>query len=353
MKTTYVLGAGASSDMGYPFAKSMGSGLFAWMAQHTSSGPYDFRSAAESLRTTFEQVDDIEDLLARIDESISEATGTTLQRRCVASQLANHDKPALVEAIRGWFDEVRQGASESYGLFGRHLVQPGDCIISFNYDVSLERELRLTGVWNLGDGYGFAIEGFEDHSPVRLLKLHGSINWLASMFGGVKHGPIALGSGGVFGRRPVLANSELIFLGYSNVSDSLFPRDGTPALRPLILPTRCKKFYFDTNLGCEWEEFWDFLWGTAAQVLRESDRVVICGYSLPLVDERACRLLLGAEPYSGHVDVCCGDETGSIVERFKARGRDAQATDQKYFGEWVKAQARMGIPEVNTRFSAS
>jgi hypothetical protein len=339
--------------MGYPFAKSMGRGLFDWMAQHTTSGPYDFRVAAESLQATFEHLDDIEDLLARIDEFISESTGSTWEQRCVASRLLNHDKPALVEAIRGWFDEVRQGPNESYRVFAQHIAQPGDCVVSFNYDVSLDQALRLAGVWNLGDGYGFAIEGFDDHSPVSLLKLHGSINWLASMFGGVSHGPVALGPAGVFGRRPVFADSELMFLGYSNVADSLFPRVGTPALRPLILPTRCKKFYFDTNLGREWEEFWDLLWDNAAQVLGESDRIVICGYSLPLVDERACELLLGAEPYSGQVEVCCGDDTRSIVERLKASGRDAQATDQKYFGEWVKAHIRIGIPEVNTRFSAS
>jgi hypothetical protein len=317
--TTYVLGAGASCDIGYPLAKSMGRGLFAWMDQHTTSGPYDFRCAAESLRATFEQVDDIEDLLARIDEFILEAKGSTLDRRCVASQLANQDKPSLVEAIRGSFDEIRQRQCESYRLFVRDVVQPGDCIISFNYDVSLDRELQLAGVWNLGDGYGFAIEGIEDHSPVPLLKLHGSINWLASMFGGVKHGPIALGSAGVFGYRPLFANSELIFLGYPNAVDSLFPKDGTPALRPLILPTRCKKFFFDTSLGAEWTEFWDSLWDTAAQALRDSDRVVICGYSLPVVDERACGLILGGEPYSAHVEVCCGDDTGDLPPSFSPR----------------------------------
>lgn len=340
MKTTYVLGAGASCDMGYPFAKSMGRGLFAWMARHTASGPYDFRAAAESLKARFEQVEDIEDLLGRLDECISEAKGSTWERRALASQLANHDRPALVEAIRAWFDEVRQAPSESYGIFARKIVKPGDCVISFNYDVSLDRELRFAAVWDIGDGYGFAVDGFDNRSSVKLLKLHGSVNWLASMFGGARHGPVALGSAGVFGYRPVFADAELMFLGYSGARDSLFPRNGTPALPPLILPTRCKKFYFDTNLGREWEEFWDCLWDTGARALRESDRIAICGYSLPVVDQRACELLLGAEHYSGRVEVCCGDDSGSIVERLKACGRDAQATEQRCFGEWVKAQAR-------------
>ena len=60
--TTYVLGAGASRDVGYPLAKSMGNELFVWMEQQTKSSFYDFPLAVASLRSTFQQVDDIEEL---------------------------------------------------------------------------------------------------------------------------------------------------------------------------------------------------------------------------------------------------------------------------------------------------
>ena len=230
--TTYVLGAGASRHVGYPFAKSMGNGLFEWMDLHSNSGCFCFRDAAEALKEHFGNTEDIEELLTKVDELIDCPEPTAEQLR-VKGRLANYDKPALIEAIREWFTEIRQQPAEAYRLFARRIVEPGDLIISFNYDVSLDRELKLAGKWQVGDGYGFRIDGLADGSPVKLLKLHGSANWLARV-------PL--------GGRPLLDCSELSFLGYPGERDPLFPEGNIPAIPPMILPGRCKRFYFDTSL---------------------------------------------------------------------------------------------------------
>ena len=48
---------------------------------------------------------------------------------------------------------------------------PGDTVITFNYDVSLDSKLRQSGKWAIGDGYGFRVEGLPTGSTVRLLKM--------------------------------------------------------------------------------------------------------------------------------------------------------------------------------------
>jgi hypothetical protein len=302
----------------------MGAGLFEWMRRHADSGCFSFRGAAESLEGSFGNTDDIEELLTRIDELIDCSEPTADQRRA-RGQMANHDKPALVEAIREWFTEIRQQPAESYRLFAQEIVHPGDVIITFNYDVSLDRELKLADRWQIGDGYGFRMDGLPDGSQVKLLKLHGSVNWLA---------PVPLAEG-----RPLLDCTELKFLGYPGQSDPLFPKDGMAAIPPMILPARCKKFYFDTSLGQKWKEFWDSRWHCAELALNRSGRVVICGYSLPPIDERACQLLLGTAS-SAHIEVCCGNDTERIVGQLRGSGRNALSARQRLFQDWVDSQGK-------------
>jgi hypothetical protein len=302
----------------------MGSGLFEWMQRHTNSGYFNFLDAAESLKKSYGHTEDIEELLTRVDECIFDCPEPTAEQRSARGGLVNHDKPALIEAIRQWFTEIRQQPAESYRLFAQRIVQPADVIISFNYDVSLERELKLADKWQIGDGYDFRIDGLADASPVNLLKLHGSANWWA---------PVP-----VMGGRPLVDSSELRFLGYPTESDPLFPKGGMGAIPPMIMPARCKKFYFDTSLGQQWKAFWDSRWHSAKLALAQSERIVICGYSLPPVDERACQLLLGTAS-SARIEVCCGSDTERTVQRFRNCNRDAFAANQELFQDWVGSRA--------------
>jgi hypothetical protein len=311
----------------------MGSGLFAWMEKHEPNR--DFHAAATALKTMFGLGDDIEVLLTRIDEFLSRDTAEQWQ---VRERLANHYKPALLEALRQWFIEIRQRPADSYEQFTQGIVQGGDSIISFNYDVALDPQLKRAGLWKLGDGYGFEVEGFETGSQVDLLKLHGSINWLASLFGGMTLGPFAVQRDRGMGDRPVFCDLEIGFLGYENYSDAKFSRAGTAGLVLLILPTACKKFYFETNLGRQWEGFWNSLWNRAANALAGSKRIVICGYSLLPVDKRACDLLLTNKSTQCSIEVCCGSDSEDIVQRLRAAGHEAHASNQRYFGNWVKDQ---------------
>jgi hypothetical protein len=77
------------------------------------------------------------------------ATPTQRESRAViASNL-----PVLQEALRGWFAEIqRRDRAHAYQRFARDKVCPRDCIITFNYDVALDRELALANKFAVGDG---------------------------------------------------------------------------------------------------------------------------------------------------------------------------------------------------------
>ena len=305
------------------------------MKQHEWSGCFNFRQTAEFLQETFANANDIEVLLTTIDKAIRERPEAGAEARSLASRLANDDKPALVQAIREWFTEIRERhEDESYELLAKEIIRPDDCVITFNYDVSLDRQLMLAGVWEIGDGYGFPIEGLPTGTSVKLLKLHGSANWLAGIFAGMGLGSFAVGSGGAFGERPLIPDSELRFLGYEHSIDPRFPRGGATAIPPMILPSGCKQFYFETSFGREGESFWDSLWNEAEEALQRSDRVAICGYGLLPVDERACRLLLEGQ-LSASVEVCCGDDTARVVQKLRDCGRNARSAEHVLFQDWV------------------
>ena len=89
------------------------------------------------------------------------------------------DRPNLLsdlkEAIRDHFDAIRSGPAVLYDSLACH-IQPSDIVITFNYDLAVERALRSAGLWDIKTGYGFPIELGDTLSPVEVLKLHGSTN---------------------------------------------------------------------------------------------------------------------------------------------------------------------------------
>jgi hypothetical protein len=63
--------------------------------------------------------------------------------------------------------------------------QAADAVVTFNWDVSLDRALHETGRWFVDDGYGVSFLRILDggwcepvETQFRYFKLHGSTNWL-------------------------------------------------------------------------------------------------------------------------------------------------------------------------------
>ncbi len=211
---------------------------------------------------------------------------------------------------------------------------PGDTVITFNYDLAVDRELRRARKWSIGNGYGFEVLGFED-SPSELFKLHGSTNWRSEPFGGLRHGGITQLSGSPLGERPVIRDEEFTYLGYKNASDPQC-NNGPVQLDTIIMPSANKKFYMETSFGREWEELWDSLWFQAGEALEKSTEVFLIGYSLPQYDIRARDLLATKIGSDIPIKVCCHTGTDGAIESLKQLSLRAEPAAATTFADWIQ-----------------
>jgi len=299
---TYILGAGASKSAGYPLARELAGELGRWMRSARRPAPLilgDSRDLLDELERHCGSLDsaDFEDVLTRLDPE-----GDV------------HLRSALTRALQQFFDELRSHAKpDKYRQFAQKVVTSGDCVITFNYDVSVEPELKRAGKWEVADGYGFQVELSAPvrQSPVQVLKLHGSTNWVALM--DLVQGFQKVDPDRVYPDRPILYSPELEFLGYQGLGDRK-AREGADAGAhvTMILPERSKRFL--------WKDLFDCLWGKAEAALRESEEIVVVGYSLPLADQRARAMILNRSRKGACVTVCCGRDSDKIAREFRESG---------------------------------
>ena len=169
--TVYVLGAGASKHVGYPLASEMGLGMLSWMAKHER-----YQGAAKAVKEMFGDSPNIEDVITGLDEVIKSGEGSDKIEERAQRTVAANLRGTLGVVLPQWFSEIHTNPAPTYKQFAEDIVQPGDVIITFNYDDSLERELKRAGKWEVSQGYGFQIGQSQQESPVLVLKLHGSMN---------------------------------------------------------------------------------------------------------------------------------------------------------------------------------
>jgi len=153
-----------------------------------------------------------------------------------------------------------------HNKFVKDILQPGDDLITFNYDCTLDRALFECGnrKWNPRYGYGFTLgargrllSGDEFWSPERpatrrktahLYKLHGSLHFLVSQPNGDMRVKLK--------QRP-----------YTKQMGNL---------KFTIIPPESQKAY-DKGVFAK-------LWKEAAVAMREARHIVVIGYSLPHSD---------------------------------------------------------------------
>jgi hypothetical protein len=337
---TFIFGAGASLHAGYPLASDLWGAMEGWArAVYPEDHPFvdaiDTMNAEFDFSKSFELV--LTDLDDRIEPLLRENPKTTagLTER-VMLVIARNTIPIM---IRSYFDAIRLAPATLYESFGNAMLAQGDAVITFNYDLALDRELRRAGKWSIGDGYGFSVPPF-GKSLCKLFKLHGSTNWCAEPFGGLTG--FSQWDGPPLGERPVIRRSEFDYLGYENGSDRRCHK-GPVQIDSMIMPTAKKRFFFDTSSGREWEGFWDSLWAQAATALSSSDEVYLIGYSIPAYDTRARDLIRSEIRPDVPIEVCCHDGTSSVVKTLRevGFGRASAAIDRTFDG-WIKSHANHG-----------
>jgi hypothetical protein len=331
--TTYVLGAGASAHVGYPLTATLGRDLLARMKADDGTNP-EFPYAAAILENEFGQIPDFEQILTKLAALHSDCDlGSCNCGKCVTQ---NNIKFYLTRALIEFFAQIRENAARAYERFSSEVVKPGDCVITFNYDVSLDRALQQSHKWNISNGYGFPFTSEGTQSTIKLLKLHGSSNWYARFHGAVT-GYGEAGPGDNYLNRPVIGKKDLDFLGYKDRLDPLFG-DGSGCPPLIILPTPSKNFYLEFTPSKEMSRLFDSLWLQAEKAIARSQEIVICGYSMPDADTAALNLLQKANT-GALVRVVSGGSSERVVMLFGQNGfKNVQKIAHQRFEEWVDCE---------------
>jgi hypothetical protein len=282
----------------------MGNCLAAWI--DTLPPEHQYRSCLAQIAELYGGLENFESILADLMTAApgSRAASFGVMRPYLLSDLK--------EALRDHFDSIRSAPAPLYDKLARVLRQ-GDVVITFNYDLGVERALRAAEMWNIRTGYGFSIEGGEP-SPVEVLKLHGSTNWRALLFGGMTG--FFAGGGNSLGNRPVLFfRPDFEYLGYFDFVDPRCARlESAASLPAMIMPALPKTFHFATTYGE------DGLWWRGERAIENADEVAVIGYSLPIADERARAMLLEVANKAVRLSICCGKATASLEQEFREHG---------------------------------
>jgi hypothetical protein len=180
--------------------------------------------------------------------------------------------------------------------------------VSFNYDLVLDRGIQKQGEWGVCNGYGFEIShciSTDPHAappgvlstqitplpscsnPIRILKPHGSLNWLAPLELPYRQSPTGLIPKDESIVVPLTTAGELryccstetfqwVSIGCDN------PQDVSPIILP---PTSAKR----SSLS-----FLDRIEAEELEAIRNADEVYILGWSLPKTDEDQEHLISSA-----------------------------------------------------------
>jgi hypothetical protein len=184
-RRVFVLGAGASHFAGYPLAADL------WPFVRDNSGHHAMGTDRKR-----EVVEYIETILAKLPPD--QYDQPNLESLCTLLDLADQEigplalktpwkevRPKFVGMITEAFlhyqyslgsrNETR--INHVLDCWVRHL-EPGDIVLTFNWDILHEAALWKAGKWNPYDGYGFVGSSESNvSSPITILKLHGSTNW--------------------------------------------------------------------------------------------------------------------------------------------------------------------------------
>jgi len=295
MKRTFVLGAGASAFAGYPL------GLDLWRFLNDPDEPeLNTKAARDAVSEMMKPIlllyppkqqdrPDLEQLFTLLDLGHLGAGPVELRRdnwpvdkkkitRLIAENFQWHEvkfQAQIVHARRSFGLEIDRGFGRSVLAGWVDHLKPGDTIVSFNWDLLHEAALWRVGKWHFADGYGFRCRDASENvqSPIKVLKLHGSVNWSQES----ETSEVA-----------EIEHKKDFFDGAVDDPQVYEPprRSGWNMGRNLIVPTYMKDLSANRLLLR--------LWKQARTALSESDEIIVIGYSLNAADAGARELFATA-----------------------------------------------------------
>jgi len=287
----FILGAGASAFAGYPLAN----GLFGFIHQ-TDSLEVKAKEIASQILPKLSDAEvqftrhivrntngvaNLEELLTYLDLYHSfpgtifdvtpwTETDSAAIRRVITDKFMDYQYDL---SQRVWRSGASANPISNIAKAWARRLQPGDVILSFNWDILHEIIFWRSGLWSYKDGYGFqcGTQGQrEESTKLLLLKLHGSVNWVQDE----EHEPIS-----------EIANIPDFFPNSRDWdSRTHFDQAQIDSGRKLVLPTYLKDVSSNKVLLDIWTKAYFFI--------AHARELIVLGYSLNRVDHPA-RLLFG------------------------------------------------------------
>lgn len=268
-KRVFFLGAGFSKCCGLPLG---GRDLFAKCGakERRDEYPEDFdvilndiyglKFFYPSFNENYENYPDVEEFC-------------TLLNGCLIQNPAAKQMEAVLEAVKRQIClliDAQQEKLNNYkniSTFVRKHLKEGDVIISLNYDTLIEKACALNKK---------EISYLYDPSKISVLKLHGSLNWLYKA-------NVAQQNEGF---KEIFSELEDAYINkrYKYVGGDLRETDKNVELpySPIINPIYDKRP--DTKIL-------NRIWGDINTVLKQTDELIIIGFSIPLADMHIRRIL--------------------------------------------------------------
>jgi len=299
---TFVLGAGASRGVSYARTRDMLSPLdrdffdllqrlepqdkdepaVAWVVGQMTTLPLEHRRSLEKAFYTLHLRSYLRRKLAGADRSGEEAVVSQFARAVVALLRKAHGTQTC----------------ENHKLLFKSL-NPADAVVSFNYDLVVERALRACAE---GRKIPFSPAMYclkrDDQPPKglpKILKLHGSVNWDLHE----NELKVRTGAWDDFEDAPG-------YRGYSG--------DGTKF--PILLP------FWDKQVT---REPWLTPWQRAHEQLRETKHIIVWGFSLPTTDVKVRELFAISVPQDGaQRRLCVIDPSQAARDRWRELLPNAQ-----------------------------
>lgn len=298
MSRVFILGAGASKFAGYPLALDL------WrFARDGGGGDVTADKRRKSVIDGFERIfavippaeydrPNLEEICTLLDLAEIGVAPLSLEHTdwrqlrpmligMIAEAFQSHEHKFQTEVVSG---QRAHGIHGDYafnlGLDRDHvmsvldrwagILRQGDTIITFNWDLLHDSALWRAGKWHYNDGYGFECSDSQGdaRSPIRLLKLHGSVNWAqqndSDLCPAIEHKATFLS--------PAHDGAGIYTRGAGQWSEG----------RPLITPSYLKDPSSNRLLLT--------LWNQASDVISGSQELIVIGYSLNRADAPARHL---------------------------------------------------------------
>jgi hypothetical protein len=245
----------------------------------------------------------------------------------------------LAEASAG--DAVAAETHEVYVRFAHHVVENESVVITFNYDLLLEKLLTATGRWNMNHGYGIYIPSAHDalvsvqnylidrhlHQPSDLvrgaatvLKLHGSINWGMPTISADKSETFYL-----------MQTEDFRLLEDFRIRAEHEPL--TTYFDPVIVPPVLDKTTWLQNLCFR------YIWNMALESLKEARELTFVGYSMAVTDfisEFLFRQAYSTGVKPRVITVVAPDASTNLAKHYQDLfGVERVSFEDMRFAEWV------------------